>query len=94
MKLADSVLHRVVQCIQEGMLTGTDVSDSLRQITLCQDNTDPHVLVLTPEYEEQVKTMHEKMLAEAQKLADKRSATEEPQIIGIGINLNNDKGSN
>lgn len=72
MKLADSFWHRVVQCLQEGILTGTDVSDNLRQITVCQSEEDPHVLVLTPEYEEQVKANHTKLLADAQELADKR----------------------
>jgi hypothetical protein len=62
LKIADSVWHRIVQCIQEAMLTGTDVSDSLRQVRVVPDESDPHVLVLSPEYQEQVQEMHEKML--------------------------------
>lgn len=88
MKLADSVWHRVVQCVQEGILTGTDVSDSLRQITVCQSAEDPTVLVLTPEYEEQVKANHAKLLADAQELAEQRA----PEIQFL--DWHNDKGSN
>jgi len=89
MKLADAIWHRVVQCVQEGILTGTDVSDSLRQITVCPSSDDPNVLVLTAEYEEQVKAMHAKLLADAQGLADKRG----PEVKILDWNTGN-KDSN
>ncbi len=67
--LADSVLHRVVQILQEALLTGTDISDILRQIEVCQDSTDPNQLVLTNRYVDMVRKQHESMLkfAEEQK---------------------------
>jgi len=68
MKFADSVWHRVVQIIQEGMLMGTDVSDGLRQVTVVPDASDPHVLVLSAEYQKQVKEMHDKMLNQAREI--------------------------
>jgi hypothetical protein len=80
-KFADSVWHRVVQCVQEGMLTGTDVTDSLRQISVSVDENDPHVLVLTPEYQTQVREMHDKMLAHARELQAQRSSS---FIVGDG----------
>ena len=65
MKFKDMVWHRVVQIVQEAMLTGVDCADLLRQIRVVPDETDPHVLVLSPDYERQVKEMHTKMLAQA-----------------------------
>ena len=69
-KFADSVFHRVVQIVQEGMLMGFDVSDGLRQIRVVTDENDPNLLVLSPSYQAQVKEMHEKMLKQARELQD------------------------
>lgn len=68
MKFSDSVWHRVVQIVQEAILTGVDCSDLLRQVRIVPDETDPHVLVLSPDYERQVKEMHEKMLRQAKEI--------------------------
>lgn len=65
MKFADSVWHRVVQIVQEAMLTGVDCADLLRQVRVVPDSSDPHVLVLSSDYQKQVKEMHEKMLRQA-----------------------------
>jgi hypothetical protein len=70
MRLSDSVWHRVIQAVQEGILTGVDVSDVLRQISVVPDEDDPNVLVLSREYQQQVKEMHEKMLQRAQELQE------------------------
>jgi len=67
-RLADSVLHRVIQIVQEGMLIGIDVSDLMRQIRLVDDDENQNVLVLSPEYQKQVRDMHEKLLADVKKL--------------------------
>ena len=68
MKFSDSVWHRVVNCVQEAMLTGVDCSDLLRQVRVVPDESDPHVLVLSPDYERQVKEMHEKLLKQAREM--------------------------
>lgn len=68
MKFADSVWFRVVQIVQEAIITGTDCADLLRQISVVPDSTDSHVLVLNPEYEKQVKAMHEKLLQQAREM--------------------------
>ena len=65
MKFADSVWHRVVQIVQEAMLTGGDCGDLLRQVRVVPDETDEHVLVLSADYERQVKEMHAKLLQQA-----------------------------
>jgi len=76
MKIADSVWHRVVQVVQEGMLTGTDVSDSFRQIEVEPDEADENVLVLTAAYQKQVREMHEKMLKHIEEVQAQRAAEE------------------
>jgi transposase-like protein len=67
-KLADSVLHRVIQMLQEAMLMGVDVADLMRQMQLVPDASDSHVLVLTEDYLEQVKRWHKQLLEDADKL--------------------------
>jgi len=54
--------------VEEEMLTGVDCSDLLRQVRVVPDASDPHVLVLSPAYEKQVKEMHTKMLAQAREM--------------------------
>lgn len=73
MKFADSVWHRVVQIVQEAMLTGVDCADLLRQVTVVPDETDSHVLVLSAEYQKQVKEMHSKMLQQAREIEASQS---------------------
>lgn len=68
MKIADSVWHRVVQIVQEAMLTGVDCGDLLRQVRVVPDDTDSHVLVLSADYEKQVKEMHAKLLQQAREI--------------------------
>jgi len=68
LKFADSIWHRVVQIVQEAMLTGVDCSDLLRQIRVEHDEEDASTLVLTLEYQRQVRSMHEKLLQQAKDL--------------------------
>jgi hypothetical protein len=68
LKFADSVWHRVVQIVQEAMLTGVDCSDLLRQVRVVPDETDDHVLVLSSDYQKQVREYHEKMLDQAREI--------------------------
>lgn len=68
LKFADSVWHRVVQIVQEAMLTGTDCADLLRQVRVVPDASDPHVLVLSDEYQAQVKAGHQRMLEQAKEI--------------------------
>ena len=66
--LADSVLARIVQIIQEGMLLGVDVSDLMRQIKLKQSTLDPTSLILTDEYVASINQMHVHLVEEAERL--------------------------
>lgn len=69
MKFADGVWHRVVQIVQEAMLTGVDCADLLRQVRVVPDETDSGTLILSIDYQKQVKEMHEKMLQQARDAA-------------------------
>ena len=73
LKFADSVFHRVVQIVQEAMLTGVDCSDLLRQVRVEHDEADPLTLVLTLDYQRQVRAMHEKLLQQAKDLQNAQS---------------------
>lgn len=68
MKLHDSVWHRVVQIVQEAMLTGVDCADLLRQVEVVQssekDSSD--FLVLTEEYKNRVEQQHKELLSKAE----------------------------
>lgn len=85
--LSDNVWRRVVQIVQEAMMTGIDCVDLLRQIRV-QDShpgEDSAGLVremeLTTDYREQVQAGYERMTAEAEKLAEQLQAQ---RIIGNG----------
>lgn len=80
MRFADSVWHRVVQIVQEAMLTGVDCADLLRQVRVVPDASDPNVLVLSADYQKQVKEMHEKMLQQAREM--QAAQTGNKYIIG------------
>lgn len=70
-KLDDSVLHRVVQIVQEAFLTGVDCADIMRQIELT--TADDTTLVLSDDYKALVARQHESMLQFAQEMAQKDS---------------------
>ena len=76
-KFADSVSMRLVQIFQEAMMMGVDGADLLRQVQLVPDESDPNVLVLSPEYQAQVKEAYAKYEAQAQELQAKRG----PKLI-------------
>ena len=66
MRLDDSVLHRIVQIVQEGIIMGIDVADLMRQVRLVHDITDPDLLKLDPEYVSAVEREHQRAVAEAE----------------------------
>lgn len=84
-KLDDSVLHRIVQIVQEAFLTGTDCADIMRQIEL-EDRGGLMIghptLVLTEDYKQMVKRQHEEMLKFAEEQTKKKG--EETHDRGFG----------
>jgi hypothetical protein len=76
-KLSDDVLRRIVQLLQEALLTGTDVGDHLRMIRLMELNSDLDgstlTLDLSPEYSKQVQDNFAKMVKEAEEIQRNRA---------------------
>ena len=66
----DDVWHRVVQIVQEAMLTGVDCADLLRQIRV---QNSPKGLTLTSQYRQMIKEHHKKLVAEAEAHAAARN---------------------
>jgi len=71
-RFADSVSLRLIQIFQEAILTGVDGADLLRQVRLCVDEDDDSLLVQDPEYVQQVKEGHDRLVAEARRLQGQR----------------------
>jgi len=72
-KLDDSVIAKIVQIIQIGFLTGTDVVDHMRLILV-----EPKLskLVLTPEYIEQEGKNMDQMFDKLEEMISKDDKTE------------------
>lgn len=66
-RLSDAVLFRIVQIVQEGMLMQQDVTAKLRDIELLE-NDDTGLLDLTVEYTEAVKSYHDSLVDQANRL--------------------------
>lgn len=72
-KFSDSVLARIVQIVQEGMMLGIDVTDLMRQIELTTDEADESVLVPTKSYLATVERMHQDYIERAQQLKEEQN---------------------
>jgi hypothetical protein len=60
--LSDNVIARIVQILQEGLMTGTDITDHMRMIRVETD--DEGKLQLSADYVKQVNEGYEKLNAE------------------------------
>ena len=67
MKLDDTVLVRIVQIIQEAMLTGTDCDDYMRLIELEDSGKEDGKLIMTQQYVDTVQKEHNDLVEFAQK---------------------------
>ncbi len=82
---ADEVLAAVAQCVQLGMLTGTDVVDHLRMLEVEADpadvtpsiGQDTQVLVLTPECKERHERNINDLLARAMEISKQMQALDD-----------------
>ena len=71
LQVSDSVWQRVVQIVQEGMLTMTDVSDALRLVRLQEVDGK---LELSDSYKQYVATLHDKLVEEGKRLSTSRAS--------------------
>lgn len=72
--LSDQVIARIAQIIQEGMFLGIDCVDLLRQIRMTAG--DDASLYLTEDYKNTVKVMHDKLLADVDRLKAEQDGSE------------------
>lgn len=75
-KMADEVLYRIVQIVQESMILGVDCTDLFRQIRLVTQDTE---VVLSEQYKSQVTDMHNKWLENAVKLQEEQAVQDASQ---------------
>lgn len=73
--ISDEVWHRVVQIVQEAMLTGTDVADLLRQIRVVEGE-ELGSLVLAPAYKQLVREQLQQLLDDAQAMQERRASSQ------------------
>jgi hypothetical protein len=67
-KLSDDVIARIVQILQEAILTGVDCTDIFRQIELEQDVDDATYLVLPEAYVQRVAEGYARMVDQVEGL--------------------------
>lgn len=67
-RLHDSAIAGIVRALQQGLLTGTDVSDHMRMMRLEPMRDDPDTLKLTSEYLHQEEETLDRLVAEADAL--------------------------
>jgi len=68
MKLNDEVIAHIAKQLQLAILTGTDIVDNLRMIQLQEENGQ---LFLDSDYLKHAQENEQRMIEEAQKLAEK-----------------------
>lgn len=75
LKFSDDVLMAIMQMVQLGMLTGTDVVDNFRLMRLVAD--DEGTLQLSPEFVESFEENIEKMMEDAQRIVAEQLAMQD-----------------
>lgn len=68
-RLHDSAIMGIVRVIQQGFLTGTDISDHMRMLRFEPMRDDPETLTLTDEYLTQETDNVQKMLDDVDRLS-------------------------
>tara|TARA_Y100000310_G_C19965557_1_gene483146 strand:+ start:116 stop:346 length:231 start_codon:yes stop_codon:yes gene_type:complete len=62
-RLSDEIISQIAKLVQLAILTGTDVVDNLRMISVTESESDSNILILTDEYrgiaEDQIQTLLE-----------------------------------
>tara|TARA_Y100000593_G_scaffold88345_1_gene170482 strand:- start:111 stop:341 length:231 start_codon:yes stop_codon:yes gene_type:complete len=63
-KFSDEVIAQVARLVQLAIITGTDIVDNLRMISVVESNSDEGVLVLTDEYRQVAEDQLAKLMGE------------------------------
>lgn len=76
-KLSDNVIANIVQLVQLAMMTGTDISDHFRMISLSPSELNEGKLDLSKEYAKAHDNRIQKLVKEAQELSEKAQKEQE-----------------
>jgi hypothetical protein len=63
-KFSDEVIAQVARLVQLAIITGTDIVDNLRMLSVTESQTDEGVLVLTDEYRQIAEDQISKLMGE------------------------------
>lgn len=76
-KLSDGVIANIIQLLQLSMMTGTDISDQFRTISLRPSDLSEGKLDLSPEYAQAHEDMISGLMEEAKELSAKMAKEDE-----------------
>jgi len=63
-KFSDEVIAQVARLVQLAIITGTDIVDNLRMLSVTQSESDKEILVLTDEYRQIAENQIKKLMSE------------------------------
>jgi hypothetical protein len=63
-KFSDEVIAQVARLVQLAIITGTDIVDNLRMLSVTQSESDKEILVLTDEYRQIAESQITKLMSE------------------------------
>jgi len=73
--LHDEVIAEIAKNLQRALLTGTDIVDNLRQMTVCMNRNDS-TITLSKEYVQTMEVNDARLVSEAEELADNKKSDE------------------
>lgn len=85
-KLSDNVIANIIQLLQLSMMTGTDISDQFRTISLRPSDLAEGKLDLSPEYAQAHEDMISGLMTEAKELSEKLAKEEAAQAPSGFVN--------
>jgi len=72
-KFSDEVIAQVARLVQLAIITGTDIVDNLRMLSVTPSESDNEVLVLTDEYRQIAEDQLAKLMSEIEESATETS---------------------
>ena len=83
-KLSDEVLGRIINILQEAMISGVDILDLFRMMQLTQSEEDENELTLTDDYRESIKKWHNDIALMLEKRQEEYVDNHGGLLVGTG----------
>ena len=83
-KLSDEVLGRIINILQEAMISGVDILDLFRMMQLTQSDEDENELTLTSDYRDSIKKWHDEITKMLEKRQEQFSDSHGGILVGTG----------